>query len=37
MTVCHMEQALGDCLGGGRQAELREILDDVQVLLGKLR
>jgi len=37
MTVCHMEQELGARLGGGRQAELRAVLDDVQVLLGKLR
>jgi DNA-binding FrmR family transcriptional regulator len=37
MTVCHMEQELGGRLGDGRRAELREVLDDVQVLLGKLR
>jgi len=37
MTVCFMEQELTSRFGGERQAELRAVLDDVQVLLGKLR
>jgi len=37
MTVCFMEQELTGRFGGERQAELRAVLDDVQVLLGKLR
>lgn len=37
MTVCYMEQELTARLGGVRPAELRAVLDDVQVLLGKLR
>jgi len=37
MTVCHMEHELAGRLGGERRAELRAVLQDVQVLLGKLR
>ena len=39
MTVCFMQQELGARLGGGDKgrAQLAEVLDEVQTLLGKVR
>jgi DNA-binding FrmR family transcriptional regulator len=39
MTVCFMQQELGARLGGGDKgrAQLAEVLDEVQALLGKVR
>jgi DNA-binding FrmR family transcriptional regulator len=39
MTMCFMEQELGARLGGGDKgrAQLAEVLDEVQTLLGKVR
>lgn len=39
MTVCFMEQELGARLGGdaAAQAQLADMLEDVQTLLGKVR
>jgi CsoR family transcriptional regulator, copper-sensing transcriptional repressor len=38
LTVCYMQQELGDRLASGdRVPRLVEVLDEVQTLLGKLR